>query len=218
MRYEYLPNDPQHFATNLRQDFQSKNLIWDNARGKDVLIVQTTFGVSAVEKMEELCSVLENTLVNKEKFTEIATGVWLRIVTASEKAKQNGCPLNGEASTYTVFGVMEDSDNNICKIFAPQNQAMITACCDVPLDIHVEISQQTREEGFLFAKKTVTTGFYSISFIDQIGAGYVDGDLCCEINKFQVPLTRKMLENRVVYVKSTVKPQIVSLNKGMQLK
>ena len=51
MQYQYCPNDPQRYATNLRREQGTRNLLWDNARGQDVLLVQTPFEMDAVDLM-----------------------------------------------------------------------------------------------------------------------------------------------------------------------
>lgn len=68
MQYQYCPNDPQRYATNLRREQGTRNLLWDNARGQDVLLVQTPFEMDAVDLMEELCRRME-----KYRFIQIDT-------------------------------------------------------------------------------------------------------------------------------------------------
>ena len=71
MIYKYSPNNPARFATNLRLDKTTKNLMWDNANGQDVLIVQTPFGSSAIDYIEEICHLLPNaTLLQIKLATE----------------------------------------------------------------------------------------------------------------------------------------------------
>ena len=91
MIYKYSPNNPARFATNLRRDKTTKNLMWDNANGQDVLIVQTPFGSSAVDYIEEICHLLPNVTLLPEKYTEELTGVWIKFVTAADKARNRGC-------------------------------------------------------------------------------------------------------------------------------
>ena len=214
MQYQYCPNDPERFATNLRREHGTRNLKWDNARGQDVLLVQTPFGSSAVELMEDLCKRMEKAALPPDKYTELLPGVWVRFVTAADKARMGGCPINAEACTYTVFSCYTDGE--ICSIFAPQNQAMISAFCNIPMEIHVTVTQQTRVEG-LFKKRTVFTGYYTMSFPKGFDSGYKDGDLIYRIKDFSVPITKMMLEQGTVYIKTDIKPEVVSKNKGLKL-
>lgn len=214
MQYKYCPNDPVHYATNLRREQGSRNLKWDNARGQDVLLVQTPFESSAVDIIEELCVRMEKVNIAPDKYTEIQPSVWVRFVTAADKAKMGGCPINAEACTYTVFSCSVDGD--ICSIYAPQNQAMISAFCNIPMEVHVTVEEQTRIEG-LFKKRCVFTGYYTIAFPKGFDAGYKDGDLTYRIQDFTIPITRKMLEQGIVYVKSERKPEVSSKNKGLKL-
>ena len=197
MIYKYSPNNPARFATNLRLDKTTKNLMWDNANGQDVLIVQTPFGSSAIDYIEEICHLLPNATLLPE-----------------DKARNRGCCLNGEASTYTVFSCFTDKD--VCEIYQPQNQAMISAFCDIPLDLHVEIETIMRTEGF-FRKREIETGFFRISFPPSFSNGYIDGDLSYQINNFEIPVTRQMLEQGTIYVYSEVRPVMISHNKGLHI-
>ena len=214
MRYQYCPNDPQRYATNLRREQGTRNLKWDNARGQDVLLVQTPFEVSAESMMEELCQVMEKAVLVPDQYTEIQPGVWVRFVTAADKARMGGCPINAEACTYAVFSCCTEEE--VCSIFAPQNQAMISAYCNIPMEVHVSVAEQTRVEG-LFKKRTVSTGFYTISFPQGFDAGYKDGDLFYRIREFEIPITKKMLERGTVYIRTDIRPEVVSKNKGLKL-
>lgn len=213
MRYEYVPNDPQRFATNLRRDSAGGNLTWDNARGQEVLIIQTPFGQSAMDKMPQICEALPSAPPHG-RYAEVLPGVWARFVSAVEKARNNGCPLNGEASTYAVFAC--DTQQDVCHIFQPQEQTMITPCCDVPLELRVDVAKSTRQEGVL-RKRVVETGFYRLTFPENCGKGYVDGDLRYQVGNLVIPVTRQMLEQGEVYVKTEVKPRLFSVNKGLRL-
>lgn len=216
MRYRYCPNSADWYATNLRQDRGTKNLTWDNNRGQDVLIVQTPFEHSAENLMEELCRLMEHAVLQVDSYTEMKPGVWVRFVSAADKARMNnGCPINTEASTYSVFACCTEGD--LCSIYAPQkNQAMISAYCSIPMQIHVDIQELTETEGF-FRKKVVKTGFYTISFPQNFAAGYHDGDLVYQVAELEIPLTRQMLELGLVYVKTELRPKVVSTNKGLKL-
>ena len=135
-------------------------------------------------------------------------------VTASEKARNNGCSINGEASTYTVFGCVSEGD--VTKIFEPKNQAMISSNFDVPLEMHISINKETKIEGF-FKKREVDTGYYRLMLPSELSENYMDGSLSYIIDEFSIPITRKMLEQGNVYIKSPVRPEIVSNNKGLRL-
>ena len=216
MRYRYCPNSADWYATNLRQDRGTGNLTWDNNRGQDVLIVQTPFEYNAENLMEELCQLMEEAVLQTDSYTEVKTGVWVRFVTAADKARMNnGCPINTEASTYSVFACC--TEGNVCSIYAPQkNQAMISAYYSIPMQIHVDIQEQIRTEGFI-KKKVVKTGYYTLSFPQDIAAGYHNGDLVCRVAGLDIPLTQQMLERGSVYIKTEHRPQVISTNKGLEL-
>lgn len=214
MQYKYCPNNPERFATNLRREQGTANLKWDNARGQDVLIVQTPFEKNAISLMEKLCADLGRTTIHPDKYTEVQPGVWVRFVTAADKARMGGCPINTEASTYTVFSCSTEGD--ICSIYAPQDQAMITAFCNIPMELHIAVMEQTKTEG-LFRKRTVPTGYYVLSFPKSFAGGYNDGDLVYKVSNLMIPITKAMFKQGDVFVKTEHKPEIISKNKGLKL-
>lgn len=212
MKVEYCPNDPAHFATNLRRANGTRTLKWDNAGGQDVILVQTPFECNAVDIIQDICAELEKREDLPQKFTEISTGIWVRLVTASEKAKMGGCTMNAEACSYTVFACTQETGG--CILYEPQKQAMISPHCNIPKEVQVRVTEDVVMKG-VFRKKAVPTGFYTISFGEGIAEGYMDGDLVYKIRDFSIPITKKMVEQRTVFVKTSTRPEILSTNKGL---
>lgn len=113
--------------------------------------------------MEELCRLMEQSVLQPDRYTEVKPGVWVRFVTAADKARMNGCPINTEASTYSIFSCFTQGD--VCSIYAQQeNQAMISAYCSIPMQIHVDMWEQERTEGLLFKKRVVKPAITSSPF------------------------------------------------------
>lgn len=214
MRYQYCPNDPQRYATNLRREQGTRNLLWDNARGQDVLLVQTPFEADAVGLMDELCRQLEKLPALPTQYTQVQPNIWLRFVTAADKARMGGCPLHAEACSYTVFSCCVE--NGVCSIFAPQKQAMISASCNIPMEVHICVAAQTKMEG-LFKKRAVSTGYYTLSFPNGFQAEYVDGDLMYRVKDLVIPITGQMVGQGTVYIKTETRPEVISRNKGLKL-
>ena len=214
MQYQYCPNDPQQYATNLRRNAGTKNLIWDSAGSQEVLIVQTPFGKSPLKEMEKICAQLTRASPKPGQYTQVGIGVWACVVSMIEMAKNNGCPLNTEASTYSVFSCKKEGE--VCQIYAPRDQAMISPFCDVPMEIKVWVRQQMREEGF-FKKVQVPTGFFEIHLPREAASGYVDGDLGYESGGFKIPITKRMMEQGTIYIKTEKRPELISCNKGLIL-
>lgn len=215
MRYQYCPNNPERYATNLRREQGTHNLKWDSARGQDALIVQTPFKCSAVEQIEELCGLMEKANLQPDQYTEIKPGIWVRFVTAADKAKMSGCPIHTDASTYSVFSCY--TEGNVCSIYAPQqNQAMITAYCNIPMQVHIDVREQTRMEGFI-RRRAVQTGYYTLAFPQDLAGGYREGDLAYRVCGLDIPITKQMVKQGVVYIKTSNRPEVISKNKGMNL-
>lgn len=214
MKYECCPNDPDHFATALRRDNHTQKLIWDNSRGQDVIIVQTAFGVDASNILNDICDALNNNEQPLTDYVEVMNGVWVCYVTAADKARNNGCRLNGKASTYTVFSCQKE--DGVCKIYQPKNQAMISQSYNIPLEIHVAVNKETCIEG-LFRRRKVETGFYSVSFPEGLVSSYLSGSLCFSVNGFEVPVTQEMLKQGTVFIKSEIRPELIPKNKGIRI-
>lgn len=215
MKFTICPYDPKYFASNLRKDQKNGvNLIWDNTQGQDVIIIQTPYGFKASDKLNEICTALNKLTTPLRGYTEIAQGVWVCYVSAAEKARNNGCHINAAPASYAVFSCERDGDTY--KIYEPNKQAMIKQHCDVPLEVTASICRETRLEGFL-RKHEVPTEFYIIEFPANLEEKYIDGSLCISVNGFEMPVTKEMLEQQVVYVRSADKPELVAKKKGIKV-
>lgn len=214
MKYKCYPHDPDFYATDLRKDRHTNRLTWNNARGQDVLIVQTAFDVKAADLLDELCVALNNNKQPLSDYVEVMNGVWVCYVSAADKARNNGCRLNGEASTYTVFACQKDGE--ICKIFRSRDQSMISQSCNIPLEVHVTVQKVTYVEGF-FRRREVDTGFYMMSFRSGLSAEYSDGSLCYRVDHLEIPVTQEMLKQQYVYIKSNDRPVPFVKGKGLEI-
>lgn len=190
--------------------------MWDNAKGQGVVIVQTPYGQRAADYMEEICDRLPEYTLVTDKYTEVLPGVWVMHVTAGDKARNKGCKMNGEASTYTVFGCSWGDE--VCEIYQPQRQAMISSSCDIPLDVEIEIYRVTRTEG-LFKKREVFTGFWEISLPQSFRENYMEGQLTYSVGEFEnIPVTREMAEKGIFYVYTEERPEMHSNNRGLRIR
>ena len=219
MKYQYVPYESRCYATMLRREASTRNLMWDNTKGQTVLILQCPYGDSPFEKMEEVCRKLETRELEQEKFTEILPGVWGRMVTAVQKSRGKGCPLRGEASTSAVFCCENKED--VCYIHAPQSEKK--ARLDIPAEMNIHIEEETvavKVRKGLF--KTVTEiqpkGFFRVDFSQESVAGYNDGDLVYRTGNLEMPITRQMIENGSIFFKTDKKPDIHTENQGLLLK
>lgn len=218
MKFECSGSSSKMYATNLRQNKDNKNLMWDSTDGADALIVQTAYGETV--GMEELCRGLEEKIKEIEtlqkNYIRILPTVWCKYISSVEKAKNNGCTINGAPATYTVFAIRYDGDVDTGKIYASPNDGMIKSCCDIQVKIHIDVQKEVKVKGFL-KKHEAETGFYSLNFPDLFYNGYTDGDLFYSIDGFEVPITKEMFEKKTVYVKTDEQPEIKTRNKGLCL-
>ena len=215
MQWICSPYEPSRYATNLRHDKLTNMLVWDSAPGQSVLIVQTPFGQSAVKRMTAICKSLSGMPGLPNQYTEVAGDSWIIAVSAADKLRNKGCPLNGCASTYTVFSFSIEDDG--CHIYEPEERVKLFVQASIPMDIRIDIAQECRKKGIGFWGKSTPTGFYSIAFPKELAGGYVDGDLQFRVGDFMIPVTSQMLAQRTVFIKSERKPAFVSQNPGLRI-
>ena len=214
MNCTFQKNASDKYSTNLRIDPSAGKLVWDSSRGQDVLIVQLPYGKRIGNYADELANGLKQLSSLPSSFTEIIPGIWICFVSASDRVKNNGCSLNGEASTYTILPC--DVDGNEVVLSFMENQSMIRSYVDVPMDIGVTVKMETTVKGWI-RKITVPTGFYSVSFRPGSGDRLLDGSLCISINGFEVPITRKMLNQGTVFVETDIPPEITAKKEGLRI-
>lgn len=217
MDYRYLPYNPNRYATNLRRS--QNRLDWDCAGGQEVLIVQTPFGRRGKEYIEDICLRLsnDNTLLMQDGYTEISPGVCIKFVTAAQRAQNNGCLLNGEASTYTVFSCYRDIEKGICEVYTPQDNPMISPSCDIPLDISIQVVKIRKIVKKFFSQHEEDTGFWKISFQRGFANAYIDNDLVYKVENFEIPVNKRMLEEGDIYIYSNSQPLIYTKNPGLHV-
>lgn len=222
MRFEYAPYDGVFYATNLHRDSRTRKLAWEHPAGMETLVVQTPFGTPAMGLLdpdEYGSSALVSACNQNEpvvgSYTEVMEGVYARIVPATEIG---GCPLNGEACTYTVFALQRLGDTY--KVFESRTKGMIRAWQDIPIEIHVQLQKVTRVQG-RFRKQTVDTGFWRMSFSRSGGESYTTGDLYYRVGNIEVPLTQDAIDYAVghdgIYVKTDKRIEVFSRNAGIRL-
>lgn len=218
MQYIYKPKNPNRYAVNLRPVRNSKGLEWDIPTGQTTLIVQCPFGDRPSNEMEQICSALEEYDGDKgvNYFFEILPNIKIRFISAAEKGRNHGCPISGLSCTYMVFAV--ESNESECIIYAPQMQAMTPPFVDIPTEVHVTVEQQTKIKGML-NRREVPTGFYLIIFDKTTFNNYTDGDLVYTVDSLQIPITSKMIDNGMIYIKSDSKPKVEpnKTKKGIRL-
>ena len=226
MTYTYAPSNSNRFATNLMADKQKNRLTWDSSSGQEVLILQTPFGVNGGSSAKELCGEdrsviecvcqkLETMTLEQNDYTEIFPGVWARFVTAADKVRL-GCPMHGEACTYSVYAC--DRDGEACLVYAQKDQAMISPFCNVPMEIYIEAEEDTVTKRSLFSRIEVPTGFYKICFPDNLLDGFTERTLWMYVDDVKLPVTREMVETGTVYVQTDVCPTFESDNRGHSIR
>jgi len=218
--YNYVESDQTHYATNLRRKGEEKILQWDCAAGQDTLIVRSPYDCPADIYMDEICRLLSEKDLEeaKKSFVDWGKDFRIRIVAASDKNKMNGCPMNGEACRYTVFGIQIEGVDCPGTVYHSRQQAMISPKCDVPMRVKIDVSIVSEKKGFLgIKKKNKGNPFFQIIFPNELADGYAEKTLFYSVAGFEIPVTGEMIREGTVYVRSVDSPIIVSKNKGLEL-
>lgn len=220
MKYRYCAYNAEHYATGLRRESVSGHLKWDSPARQDAIIVETLFGVDPTEKMNVICEKLDKVQLQPERFNDIGDNIAVRKVTYVEKAQKNGCEIDMEARTYTLFACTQVGDE--IEVYAPRMQAMRTHSRDIPMEIKIDIYPSEREVvRFVFQRRVEQTGFYVFDFSkveENTISSYRDGSLVYRVGEsIVIPITRQMILSKKIYVKTKIKPIIESKSEGITL-
>lgn len=209
MKYCFVPFDPSCYCANLRRDNETQNLIWESTAGIEALMVQTPFGVSAEAMGEEICAALSDIELPDQQYYEVLPDVWVRYITAGDKIRNKGCPVLSEAHTYTVMSCFDKGGQRcVC-------QPTPTATFDIPLEFSVMVRQCMSHRRFF--QRQEPNGFFSITFPQPLAEGFPDGDLAYRVSNFEVPITGAMIMQGIIFVKTDIRPEIVTKNPGLRL-
>ena len=233
MNYSIRDYDSAHFATALQVDSRTGELIWESSAGQEVLIVQSPYGLrvtdtaeSVTGKPETLLEAIRAALSASEPegggYARLLPGIWVCFVSHADRLRLGGCPLHGQASTYSVVAVERRGGEGT--LYLPREQAMMSPFCDIPLEIHAEVTRDalTRTTG-IFRKRTehLPTGFYRVSFSRKLSGGYLDGSLALRVRAgetaLEIPVTAALVEAGEAFVKTDVAPEIVVRSRGLKL-
>ena len=218
MQVDYCPYDPESYAIGLHVE-QGRRLEWASSRGQEVLVVRTPFGQLPDERMEELCDALAAAMLVPNQFTEVCPDLFVRLMTAADKAREGGCYVTERPATYSVYACRSQG-GRVERIFAPQMNAMNKHYCHVMLETSVAVEPLTYRKKKPFSKKEewLPTPYFMLHLPQNIADAYHDGDMVYAVGALEIPITRAMLAQGTVYVMSgSVKPVVKSNNPGLAL-
>ena len=92
---------------------------------------------------------------------------------------------------------------------------------DISMTITVKIQEEYKKEktGILGTREElVPTGFYSVSFLGECNSSqYEDGELYYEVGSIKIPITRKMIEQKRIFIRTEEKPRLIADNEGIKV-
>ena len=227
MRYEYQNYDPQYYAQHYSHQLYFNDfkgiLQWNGAPQQDALLLQMPVGRDAIAYMRALCARDEELpFPQATEYLRLEKSVSLRYVSAMERSREDGCPINGRGCTYTVFSCQLTEDRQTCRVFAPQEQAnnsMNPVSCTVKREIPVLVRRMEEERGILQrflhpneAKKI----FYHIRFLER-EEPYADGDLIYQVENLIYPVMQEMYQSGQFFVRTRERPLVQAKNEGMKV-
>ena len=217
MQVEYCPYDPERFAIGLHLE-QGRKLEWASAPGQDVLMVRTPFGQLPDDRMEELCEALAVATLIPNQFLEVCPDLFVRLMSAADKAREGGCYVTERPATYAVYACQR-TGSSVEKLFTPQMNAMNKHYCHVMLETSVGVEQMMQRKKKVFGREEwLPTPYFMLHLPQNIADSYHDGDMVYVVGTLEIPITRAMLAQGTVYVMTGgVKPVVKSNNPGLAL-
>lgn len=222
MRYvvQKKPESQKMYATHLRTNAKADRLIWNASPDQDVLVVQTKYNSNALEEIETICEEMNAIELPTDRFTCI-TGLpntWVRYVSSSDYTRDNGCMLNDKACSYTIFCTALKGDQCIV-YYQDAGRAGNLPYRNIRLEIPIHVHKVTQTVGF-FRKVEVDTGFYQITLPREYEPNVGDGDVYYIVPSnvhLEIPITKKMFKNGVVFIRTNEKPKILSKFDGLRI-
>lgn len=221
MKVEYCPYDSGRFAIGLHSVDGGSRLEWASAAGQDVIMVRMPFGQLPDERMAELCESLAAVELIRNQYVTVCPDISVRLITAADRAREGGCLVAVRPASYAVYSC-QCSGGTVQKIFAPQMNAMNRHYCHVAMETTVVVEQLMEENKLrtLIRKPSLTpTPYYMLHLPKDIVDSYHDGDMLYTVDGLEIPITREMLKQGIVYVMTyDRRPQVKSNNPGLTLK
>ena len=230
--YQCVAQDAYHYAQALTLDANGKRLMWETLPGQGSLLVQTPYGrdpircrdeADAPSKFDEFSKMLMDSCptIPEGSFQRLNNGFWVRYVSAPERVRNDGCLLNGEACTYTVFPCDYNATRFQCTVYVSHGRSFMAApYCDVPMKLRIAVAPaETYSKRFFFSKpQKDPLEFYAILFKTHCGKSYQDGDIeYCVDERWRIPITRKMFHQQTIFVRTRRKPTFRVCNAGFEL-
>ena len=221
MTYQYCEYDEKRFATALRQDSVNGHLKWDSAAGQSVMVFRSPYGEDLLSQMEALCAAMTGKPLPEGYFQPVTPEIQVRYLTAVDKARSQGCPLQGEGYRYTVISCLADGE--CCRLFAPQQNVMNRPFCDVPVTIQASVEPVMAGGGLfgglfrcLLGRGQEFSGFYHISFKMDHPDDYPNGGISVCCGEMTFPVTKEMVREGFC-LPASEKPRLL-FRDGLQIK
>ena len=203
--YYLTDYDKDYYCTGMNIDANG-HIQWNSGRGVETLIVAVPYeladGQNPDNIYQRLCDRLNrsNPVISNEEYINIGEGMLAKIVSQSDKAKENGSHIYVSGKMYLIAPIMERGED----IFIYRSRKNdLSVLRSSPLRLEYEIGQGSYRigHGGLFAKREVIT-YYTITFKPMFKRGYEDGLLVYRFGDDRIPVSQQMIGNGIIYINS----------------
>lgn len=208
--YTYVDFNPACWANNIRTNTAGGKytLKWDAAPACGFLLFKCDPGKDIEDRMDDLCKILTDmNFIGSNDYTEIDKGIFVKTLPVGRKEV-----IVSDSGRYYVFACKEE--NGVYKVYAPPTGGMGEYYTDVivKLEMHITVGEYKEEivEG-LFRRRTVfkPSGYYYVRFSDDLDVTrYIDGDVYYVAHGVRIPITRAMIEQNEIYIKTDIRPEL----------
>ena len=243
MRYVCKEYDGSKSVSSVFQNDEQTFLTWSNSSNDDCIIIKSDYMREL--NIERFCENLNDNL-NKAgiKITDIkdffdiedreaAYNKLYKFVYVDKRqhALAGGINISERGCRYTVLACsveIDDADEEVCCIFKPNPKTIYVPYTDIQFEVNMSMfsveNDKPAKGGLsglmgMFKRKTEeeTALFYKIEFDKDYSNQCSDNDLSYRVGNFEIPFTKKLLKNKIFYIKTEQKPVIVNKNRGLKL-
>lgn len=226
MTYDYVTKQYDMAAGGVSLSADGKTLKWSSTACQGYVLVKSRYRKDV--SIEDLIKVLNAEHINLkecEKFRRLSNGIELMCITPYQYATNGGFRIMDRGVRYTVLSMNEGKD--VIHIYEPDRDSVYPYFADISMKLNFTITEEWLEEGktsggifggFFRKKKLNPIRFYKVEAGDDYSAFCSDSDLFYDVGEYRdIPMIKTVLKERIFYVKSDVKPTLMSRNAGLKI-
>ena len=243
MRYICKEYDGSKSVSSVFQNDEQTFLTWSSSSNDDCIIIKADYMKDL--NVERFCEVLSTALIKEGiKLTDLKDFFEIEDRAASynklykiayvdkrQHALAGGINISERGCRYTVLACGFETDSagkELCYIVKPNPKTIYVPYTDIQFELKMDIlavENESSSKGALaglmgmFKRKQEEedASFYKIEFDKDYSSQCSNNDLSYRIGSFEIPFTKKLLKNKLFYIKTEQKPIIINKNEGLKL-